>query len=114
MMDQSHGVLVSHMMSYFQQKIEKLQANLHLLNDDSEISPPNTHTIFVDSAEEGMMALLLCSNKHKHFNGISLFSGYIWRSKAFQHSPWVCHKDIQQTNAGLTRILEDGCRQTDS
>ena len=48
------------MMSYFQQKIEKLQANLHLLNDDSEISPPNTHTIFVDSAEEGMVALLLC------------------------------------------------------
>ena len=64
MVDQSHGVLVtwwtSHMMSYFQQKIEKLQANLHLLNDDSEISPPNTHTIFVDSEEEGTIVILVC------------------------------------------------------
>jgi len=32
-------------------KIERLQANLHLLNDDDG-PPPNTHTIFVDSAEE--------------------------------------------------------------
>jgi len=43
-----------------QQKIERLQANLHLLNDDDG-PPPNTHTIFVDSAEEGAYALQLLS-----------------------------------------------------
>ena len=37
----------------FNQKIEKLQASLHLLEDDN-VCPVNQHVVFVDSEKEGM------------------------------------------------------------
>ena len=42
---------------FFLQKVERLHANLHLLNDDE--LPQNTHTIFVDSAEEGRVTIII-------------------------------------------------------
>ena len=35
------------------QKIEKLQASLHLLGDEDDGHPSNQHVIFVDSEKEG-------------------------------------------------------------
>ena len=41
-------------------KIERLQSNLHLLHDNEE-GPSNTHTIFVDTPEEGgESAVVVC------------------------------------------------------
>ena len=47
--------VVCELIHFFCQKIERLQSNLHLLNDNEE--PCNRHTIFVDSPDEGIVLL---------------------------------------------------------
>ncbi|XP_031553658.1 probable U3 small nucleolar RNA-associated protein 11 [Actinia tenebrosa] len=81
-------------------KIEKLQANLHLLEDHDDETPPNQHIIFVDNKKEAR-----AFDAAKHFDTLpELVSRTYNRPKldTLQHEP-VCAKEDKKTLKKLAK-----------
>ena len=95
---------ISHKRLVESRKIDKLQAQLHLVDAEK----PNNHVFFVDTKEEGKHLLNTCVS---FISNIFFHSQETRRRRKTSDSPVTFIEKIQQTKA--RRLEENGSRQND-